>query len=196
MSDVSDSEELPPPAAEVESAAPEAEAAPEAASPEPEVAPPVRKRSARPRRLRPWSTWRRRGVAPRMSSSAWWRRSHSSPTSGARLGRRWCCRGVPRWTLGHADQGAPELHPRLQQGRRLGLLHDASENVRRPFFLLVSALAIAFIVSLYSRLSPTQRSLRWGLPLVLGARSATSRIASRARAWSTSSTTAPTGSRR
>jgi signal peptidase II len=33
---------------------------------------------------------------------------------------------------------------------------------------MVSALAIAFIVSLYSRLAPDQRSLRWGLPLVLG----------------------------
>jgi signal peptidase II len=54
------------------------------------------------------------------------------------------------------------------KGGAWGLLHDASENVRRPFFLLVSVLAIAFIVSLYSRLSPAQRALKWGLPLVLG----------------------------
>lgn len=54
------------------------------------------------------------------------------------------------------------------KGGAWGLLHDANENVRRPFFLLVSVLAIAFIVSLYSRLAPTQRSLKWGLPLVLG----------------------------
>jgi signal peptidase II len=54
------------------------------------------------------------------------------------------------------------------KGGAWGLLHDASENVRRPFFLLVSVLAIAFIVSLYSRLAPTQRALKWGLPLVLG----------------------------
>ncbi|MBK7582327.1 MAG: signal peptidase II [Myxococcales bacterium] len=54
------------------------------------------------------------------------------------------------------------------RGGAWGLLHDANENVRRPFFLLVSVLAIAFIVSLYSRLAPTQRSLKWGLPLVLG----------------------------
>jgi len=54
------------------------------------------------------------------------------------------------------------------KGGAWGLLHDASEAVRRPFFLLVSVLAIAFIVSLYSRLAPTQRALKWGLPLVLG----------------------------
>jgi len=40
--------------------------------------------------------------------------------------------------------------------------------VRRPFFLLVSGLAIAFIVSLYGRLGAGQRALKWGLPLVLG----------------------------
>jgi signal peptidase II len=40
--------------------------------------------------------------------------------------------------------------------------------VRRPFFLLVSAAAIAFIVTLYRRLQPRQRALKWGLPLVLG----------------------------
>lgn len=54
------------------------------------------------------------------------------------------------------------------KGGAWGLLHDASENVRRPFFLLVSVLAIAFIVSLYSHLAPQQRALKWGLPLVLG----------------------------
>ncbi|MEZ4223782.1 MAG: signal peptidase II [Polyangiaceae bacterium] len=54
------------------------------------------------------------------------------------------------------------------RGGAWGLLHDASENVRRPFFLAVSVLAIAFIVSLYSRLAPGQRALKWGLPMVLG----------------------------
>jgi signal peptidase II len=54
------------------------------------------------------------------------------------------------------------------RGGAWGLLHDASENIRRPFFLIVSVAAIAFIVSLYSRLAPTQRALKWGLPLVLG----------------------------
>jgi len=54
------------------------------------------------------------------------------------------------------------------RGGAWGLLEDASELVRRPFFLLVSALAIAFIVSLYGRLGAGQRALKWGLPLVLG----------------------------
>ncbi len=54
------------------------------------------------------------------------------------------------------------------RGGAWGLLQDASETVRRPFFLLVSVLAIAFIVSLYSRLTPGQQALKWGLPLVLG----------------------------
>jgi signal peptidase II len=40
--------------------------------------------------------------------------------------------------------------------------------VRKPFFFSVSLAAIVFIVSLYSRITPRQRALRWGLPLVLG----------------------------
>ncbi len=54
------------------------------------------------------------------------------------------------------------------KGGAWGLLQTTSELVRRPFFLLVSALAIGFIVTLFSRLQPRQRALRWGLPLVLG----------------------------
>jgi lipoprotein signal peptidase len=54
------------------------------------------------------------------------------------------------------------------RGGAWGLLQDTPEYVRRPFFLLVSALAITFIVSLYRRLAPNQRALKWGLPLVLG----------------------------
>jgi signal peptidase II len=54
------------------------------------------------------------------------------------------------------------------RGGAWGLLQTTNENVRRPFFLLVSAAAIAFIVTLYRRLLPTQRALKWGLPLVLG----------------------------
>jgi signal peptidase II len=54
------------------------------------------------------------------------------------------------------------------RGGAWGLLQTTSENVRRPFFLLVSVAAIAFIMTLYRRLLPRQRALRWGLPLVLG----------------------------
>jgi signal peptidase II len=54
------------------------------------------------------------------------------------------------------------------RGGAWGLLQNASEFIRRPFFLCVSAAAVVFIVSLYSRLAPGQRALKWGLPLVLG----------------------------
>jgi signal peptidase II len=54
------------------------------------------------------------------------------------------------------------------RGGAWGLLQNASELVRRPFFLCVSVAAVVFIVSLYSRLMPGQRALKWGLPLVLG----------------------------
>ena len=61
-----------------------------------------------------------------------------------------------------------QLSLAYNKGGAWGLLQTASEQVRRPFFLLVSVLAIAFIVSLYGRLLPNQRALKWGLPLVLG----------------------------
>lgn len=54
------------------------------------------------------------------------------------------------------------------QGGAWGLFAGADEVVRKPFFLGVSAFAIFFIISLYSRLHPSQRALKWGLPLVLG----------------------------
>lgn len=54
------------------------------------------------------------------------------------------------------------------QGGAWGLFAGADEMVRKPFFLGVSAFAIFFIISLYSRLHPSQRALKWGLPLVLG----------------------------
>jgi signal peptidase II len=54
------------------------------------------------------------------------------------------------------------------KGGAWGLLQDAPETVRMPFFLCVSVLAILFIVSLYGKLVASQRALTWGLPLVLG----------------------------
>ena len=53
-------------------------------------------------------------------------------------------------------------------GGAWGLFQHHSEYVRRPFFLMVSLLAIAFIINLYGRLTVGQRALKWGLPLVLG----------------------------
>ena len=53
-------------------------------------------------------------------------------------------------------------------GGAWGLLHGASEAIRRPFFLLVTFGAIAFIVHLYRTMEPGQRLMKWALPLVLG----------------------------
>jgi len=53
-------------------------------------------------------------------------------------------------------------------GGAWGLLATAPELVRRPFFLVVSLVAIGFIVSLYRKIQEGQWALRWGLPLVLG----------------------------
>jgi len=54
------------------------------------------------------------------------------------------------------------------RGGAWGLFSTASDLVRKPFFLGVSIAAIAFIISLYARLTARQKALKWGLPLVLG----------------------------
>lgn len=54
------------------------------------------------------------------------------------------------------------------RGGAWGLFAGASDMVRKPFFLGVSIAAIAFIISLYARLTSRQKALKWGLPLVLG----------------------------
>ncbi|MDP3276576.1 MAG: signal peptidase II [Deltaproteobacteria bacterium] len=53
-------------------------------------------------------------------------------------------------------------------GGAWGLLHGAQEKFRRPFFFLVTVLAIGFIVHLYRTLEKDQRAMRIALPLVLG----------------------------
>ncbi len=81
------------------------------------------------------------------------------------------------WAKNHLD-GIPSAVPvwknhiafmlAKNRGGAWGLLQSADESVRRPFFLLVSVAAIAFIVTLYRKLQQRQRALKWGLPLVLG----------------------------
>jgi lipoprotein signal peptidase len=53
-------------------------------------------------------------------------------------------------------------------GAAWGLLADVSERYRRPFFIGVSVLAMAFIVFTYSRAGQEQRRLRLALALILG----------------------------
>lgn len=54
------------------------------------------------------------------------------------------------------------------QGGAFGMLAGEDGAWRRPFFLLVSAGASVFIISLYRKIHSQQWALRWGLPLVLG----------------------------
>lgn len=54
------------------------------------------------------------------------------------------------------------------RGGAWGLLQTANEEIRKPFFLIISVLAIGFIVYLYRKVHPKQHALKWGLPLVLG----------------------------
>lgn len=53
-------------------------------------------------------------------------------------------------------------------GGAWGLLHGARESLRRPFFLLVTIAAVAYIVHLYRTLERGQRVMKVALPLVLG----------------------------
>ncbi len=54
------------------------------------------------------------------------------------------------------------------RGGAWGLLQTANEEIRKPFFLVISLVAIGFIVYLFRRVHPKQHALKWGLPLVLG----------------------------
>jgi signal peptidase II len=54
------------------------------------------------------------------------------------------------------------------KGGAWGLLGGEAEWVRLPFFVLVSVGAVLFILSMYRKLEPQQKALKWGLPLMLG----------------------------
>jgi signal peptidase II len=53
-------------------------------------------------------------------------------------------------------------------GGAWSFLRGLPDTLRRPFFLVVSAAAIVFIVSIYRRVHHEQTAMRWGLPLALG----------------------------
>ena len=81
-------------------------------------------------------------------------------TSARSSGRSTGSRAIPRHPVW---QNHLTFTLARNRGGAWGLLQGASENVRRPFFLLVSVAAITFIVTLYRRLQPRQRALKWGL---------------------------------
>ncbi|MBL8718898.1 MAG: signal peptidase II [Myxococcales bacterium] len=84
------------------------------------------------------------------------------------------------WALKHLEKDGLRLPPKEiikdrltfvlahNPGGAWGMLHNQPEKVRRPFFVLVSAVAVVVIVSMYRKLDPRQRALKWGLPFVLG----------------------------
>lgn len=90
------------------------------------------------------------------------------------LGSKW-------WVKATLDDGRPWSSRKIElikdrfgfifaknRGGAWGLLQDEHEAIRLPFFFLISIVAVVFILSLYRRAEPSQRALRWGLPLVFG----------------------------
>lgn len=53
-------------------------------------------------------------------------------------------------------------------GAAWGFLSNSMSTLRTPFFLLVSIVAMGFIIGYYKRTTPQQQILRWGLSLVFG----------------------------
>ncbi len=58
-------------------------------------------------------------------------------------------------------------------GGAWSFLRGLPDTLRRPFFLVVSAAAIVFIISIYRRIGDDQRAMKWGLPSPSAARWAT-----------------------
>lgn len=118
----------------------------------------------------------RRPKAPRARTSLLFLLVVSGVSLGADLGSKaWAVRALERQAPSGEFFATPKeiasswtLVLARNRGGAWGLLQSAEEYVRRPFFLAISVLAIAFIVSLYRRVHPQQTALKWGLPLVLG----------------------------
>ena len=93
----------------------------------------------------------------------WWARERLSLFTTGFLGKVRCTHKDPIPVIrDHLD-----LIFACNEGGAFGLLQKEPESIRRPFFLAISVVAVAFIVSLYRKLTPRQWALRWGLPLVL-----------------------------
>jgi len=86
-----------------------------------------------------------------------------TPTPGNISGYQRYASGSITLVHGYLDFGYAE-----NCGGAFGLLHGASERVRRPFFFLVTIGAVLFIIQLYRSLERNQHAMRVALPLVLG----------------------------
>ena len=72
-------------------------------------------------------------------------------------------RGAIEVVRGHLD-----LVVARNPGAAFSFLRDAPEVVRRPLFVVVSAIAVLFVMGAYRRLDRARVAARWGLALVLG----------------------------
>ena len=65
-------------------------------------------------------------------------------------------------------RGHLELGVARNPGAAFSFLRDAPEIVRRPLFVVVSSIAVLFVMGAYRRLDRTRVAARWGLALILG----------------------------
>lgn len=87
--------------------------------------------------------------------SKWWAVKHLEK-DGFRLPAKEIIKGRLSFVLARNPGGA------------WGMLHDQPEKYRKPFFVIVSVVAVVVIVGMFRKLDPKQHALKWGLPLVLG----------------------------
>ncbi|MGZ3424486.1 MAG: signal peptidase II [Polyangiales bacterium] len=87
--------------------------------------------------------------------SKWWAVKHLEK-DGFRLPAKEVIKGRLSFVLARNPGGA------------WGMLHDQPEKYRKPFFVIVSVVAVVVIVGMFRKLDAKQHALKWGLPLVLG----------------------------
>jgi signal peptidase II len=90
--------------------------------------------------------------------SKWWAKSHLAGFDAVKH----AAKRAEIWK-GHMDFVFAQ-----NPGGAWSFLRSLPDSLRRPFFLIVSAAAIVFIISVYQRVKPEQWAMKWGLPLALG----------------------------
>jgi signal peptidase II len=91
-------------------------------------------------------------------TTKWWAKAHLSGFDAKAHGMR----RLEIWK-GHVDFIFAQ-----NPGGAWSFLRNLPDSLRRPFFLVVSAAAIVFIISIYQRIHRDQWAMKVGLPLALG----------------------------